>query len=153
MFSFFFEKISFKNKKIIFIIFVTILISQNLFFDRQQLYKIYKQNYFGGLLDAEITKDNIENYKINKIFFILDKNLRYIGPNPHYFFLDNKSMQFCYFSLFGYDLEALKPIVKDLVFTDRKDEYISKNNTKLFETSRGKSLFFEGDPLLENKII
>ena len=150
--AFFFEKISFKNSKIISIIFVTILISQNLFFDRQQLYKIYKQNYFGGLLDAEITKDNIENYKINKIFSILDKDLKYIGPNPHYFFLDNKSMQFCYFSLFGYDLEALKPIVKDLVFTDRKDEYILKNNTKLFETSRGKKVyFFEGDPLLENK--
>ena len=60
-------------------------------------------------------------------------------------------MQFCYFSLFGYNLEALKPIVKDLVFTNRKDEYVLKNNAKLTETSKGKKVyFFEGDPLLKN---
>ena len=146
-----FEKIFIKHSKIITLFFITILIGQNLFFDRGQLYKIYVHNYFGGLFDTKITKDNIENFKINKIFSILDKNLGYIGPNPHYFFLENKSMQFCYFSLFGYNLEALKPIVKNLVFTNRKDEYLLKNNAKLSKTRKGKKVFFfEGNPLLEN---
>jgi hypothetical protein len=147
----FFEKISFKRSQIITLALITILIGQNLFFDRSQLYKIYIHNYFGGLFEQNINKKNIKNYKIDKIFSILDKNLGYIGPNPHYFFLDNKSMQFCYFSLFGYNLEALKPIVKNLVFTDRKDEYLLRNNAKLTETSKGKKVyFFEGDPFLKN---
>lgn len=147
----FFEKISFKRSQIITLALITILIGQNLFFDRSQLYKIYIHNYFGGLFEQNINKKNVKNYKIDKIFSILDKNLGYIGPNPHYFFLDNKSMQFCYFSLFGYNLEALKPIVKNLVFTDRKDEYLLRNNAKLTETSKGKKVyFFEGDPFLIN---
>ena len=147
----FFEKISFKRSQIITLALITILIGQNLFFDRSQLYKIYIHNYFGGLFEQNINKNNVKNYKIDKIFSILDKNLGYIGPNPHYFFLDNKSMQFCYFSLFGYNLEALKPIVKNLVFTDRKDEYLLRNNAKLTETSKGKKVyFFEGDPFLIN---
>lgn len=147
----FFEKISFKRSQIITLALITILIGQNLFFDRSQLYKIYIHNYFGGLFEQKINKNNVKNYKIDKIFSILDKNLGYIGPNPHYFFLDNKSMQFCYFSLFGYNLEALKPIVKNLVFTDRKDEYLLRNNAKLTETSKGKKVyFFEGDPFLKN---
>jgi len=149
--SIFFEKISFKKPQIITLVLIAILIGQNLFFDRSQLYKIYIHNYFGGLFVENINKKNVKDFKIDKIFSILDKNLGYIGPNPHYFFLDNKSMQFCYFSLFGYNLEALKPIVKDLVFTNRKDEYVLKNNAKLTETSKGKKVyFFEGDPLLKN---
>ena len=145
-----FEKISFKRMKLVTIVFTAIIISQNLFFDRNQLYKIFSQNYFGKVLNANITKDNIENYKIDKVFSILDKDSKYIGPNPHFFFLDNKSMQFCYFSIFGYDLEALKPIVKNLVFSDRKDEYVLENNAKLSETWKGRKVyFFEGDPLLE----
>ena len=48
-------------------------------------------------------------------------------------------------------MEALKPIVKNLVFTDRKDEYLLRNNAKLTETSKGKKVyFFEGDPFLKN---
>ena len=149
--SMFFEKINFKKPQIITLVLIIILIGQNIFFDRSQLYKIYIHNYFGGLFEENINKDNVEDYKIDKIFSILDKNLGYIGPNPHYFFLDNKSMQFCYFSLFGYNLEALKPIVKDLVFTNRQDEYVLKNNAKLTETSKGKKVyFFEGDPFLKN---
>ena len=51
-------------------------------------------------------------------------------------------MQFCYFSIFGYDLEALKPIVKNLVFSYRKDEYVLDNNAKLSETWKGRKVYF-----------
>ena len=51
-------------------------------------------------------------------------------------------MQFCYFSIFGYDLEALKPIVKNLVFSDRKDEYVLENNANYLKHGKVERFIF-----------
>ena len=145
-----FDQISFKKYNFITFLFISIIIIQNLFFDRNELYKVFRHTTFGDLFKKEITKKNINEFKIKKIVSILDNDVNYLGPNPHYFFLENSSIQFCYFSIFGYDLEALKPIVKDLVFNYRVD-WVLKNKNQTYNNTEQEIFFYEGDPLYQQK--
>ena len=36
---------------------------------------------------------------------IFDEDFQFNGPKQHDFFLENKSIQFCYYSILGYNLE------------------------------------------------
>ena len=45
------------------------------------------------------------------------------------FFLKNESITFCYFSIFGYDLELLRPIVSDLMFNYKETLKLRKDLT------------------------
>ena len=143
--SFMFEKINFKKNKIFTITFISIIIIQNALLDERKLNKIL--NYpLTNFLSYDINSQNFHKYEINKIITILDKNLTYESPKQHYFFLENKSIQFCYFSIYGYNLEQFVPIAKDLVFN-------SKTTMKIKNVKRYKNLnlkevinILEGDP-------
>ena len=85
----------------------------------------------------------------------MGENDEFSGPKQHYRFLQNESMQFCYFSNFGYELEYLAPIVKDLIF-NKKITLKHKKNIDLYENPSlsifpGKRFkrcnFYIGDPL------
>ena len=141
--SFMFEKINLKPKKIFTVFFVAIIITQNAFLDERKLNTILNYS-LENLLNYNVNSQNFQKYEINKIISILDENLTYESPKQHDFFLENKSIQFCYFSIFGYDLKQFIPIAKDLVFN-------SKVTMKTKNMKRTKDLkkivnVLEGDP-------
>lgn len=145
-----FEKINFKKIKLITIIFISIVIIQNITFDRNKLYKIFVHTALKDLFNYNITKDNVDEYSIKEIITVLDKNSSYDGPSQHDFFLKNQSIQFCYFSMFGYDLEILKPIVKELIFN--KNEKWTVDGNLITAKKIGSPInIYKGNPLHENK--
>ena len=145
-----FEKINFKKIKLVTIIFISIVIIQNITFDRNKLYKIFVHTALKDLFNYNITKDNVDEYSIKEIITVLDKNSSYDGPSQHDFFLKNQSIQFCYFSMFGYDLEILKPIVKELIFN--KNEKWTVDGNLITAKKIGSPInIYKGNPLHENK--
>ena len=142
--AFMFEKISFQYKKILTIFFVSIVVFQNLIFDRNKLVNIF--NYSPKkLLNYDVTRENVKNFKIEKIMSILDEDFQFNGPKQHDFFLENKSIQFCYYSILGYNLEYFIPFAKDLVFNYKifgKFKSPIRNNKNTEEIAN----LLEGDP-------
>ena len=59
-------------------------------------------------------------------------------------------MQFCYFTIFGYGLEALRPIVKDIIFNTH-EEWTVKENLITAKKLGSKINIYKGDPLFERK--
>ena len=154
--SYIVDKLKFKKENTVVTIFIFIIIFQNIFFDRNKLLSQFKFS-LRPLFDHQVSLENINNFKINKIISIMGENDEFSGPKQHYRFLQNESMQFCYFSNFGYELEYLAPIVKDLIF-NKKITLKPKKNIDLYENPSlsifpGKSLkganFYIGDPLKE----
>jgi hypothetical protein len=143
-----FDKISLKKRNTFTIIFLSIIIIQNLSFDRNKLYNLFSHTNLEDLLNYEVSRSNIDEYNIEKILTILDKDSKVDGPKQHDFFLENESIQFCYFSVFGYSLEALKPVVKPLIFNHHviwtiKDEFSNDQN---FNQTMN---VYKGDPFFE----
>ena len=143
-----FDKISFKKNNTFAIIFLSIIIIQNLSFDRNKLYNLFSHTNLKDLLNYEVSRSNIDEYNIEKILTILDEDSKVDGPKQHDFFLENESIQFCYFSVFGYSLEALKPVVKPLIFNHHeiwtiKDEFSNDQN---FNQTMN---VYKGDPFFE----
>lgn len=153
--SFMFDKIKFRNKNIITIFFISIVIIQNLFFDKNKLYAVFthSETAIEKYLNLDINKNNVDKYKIDSIITVLNKDSGYDGPKQHDFFLNNESIQFCYFSIFGYELEALKPIVSKLVFQSkqtleiRKDIVMRDKTDKIMQVYKGNPLFEKNDTL------
>ena len=145
-----FDKINFKKVNLITYLFISIIIIQNLSFDRNKLYKIFSHTALKDLFNYNITKDNVHNYSIDEIITILDEDSDFDGPKQHDFFLKNQSMQFCYFTIFGYGLEALRPIVKDIIF-DTHEEWTVKENLITAKKLGSKINIYKGDPLFERK--
>ena len=144
-----FDKIHFKKGNLITYLFISIIIIQNLSFDRNKLYKIFSHTALKDLFNYNITKDNVHNYSIDEIITILDEDSDFDGPKQHDF-LKNQSMQFCYFTIFGYGLEALRPIVKDIIF-DTHEEWTVKENLITAKKLGSKINIYKGDPLFERK--
>ena len=149
-----FETIKFKQINLITILFISIIIFQNLLFDRNKLYNIFKHSDAGinNYLNLEITKSNVNKFKIDKVVSILDEDLEFDGPKQHDFFLKNESITFCYFSIFGYDLELLRPIVSDLMFNYKETLKLRKDLTPTRKINSDTMYLFKGDPLFENNI-
>ena len=147
-----FEKISFRNKNLITILFISIIIIQNLLFDRSKLNNIFIHSVAGinKYLDLDITKSNVNKFKIDKIVTVLDEDSNFDGPKQHDFFLKNESIVFCYFSIFGYDLELLKPIVSDLMFDYKEYTKLRKDITPTRKLGSDTMYLYKGDPLFEN---
>ena len=147
-----FEKISFRNKNLITILFISIIIVQNLLFDRSKLNNIFIHSVAGinKYLDLDITKSNVNKFKIDKIVTVLDEDSNFDGPKQHDFFLKNESIVFCYFSIFGYDLELLKPIVSDLMFDYKEYTKLRKDITPTRKLGSDTMYLYKGDPLSEN---
>ncbi|MDC0417573.1 hypothetical protein OAL74_03895 [Candidatus Pelagibacter sp.] len=145
-----FDKISFKNTNLITILFVSIVIIQNFSFDRNKLYNIFKYTDLDPLINNNISKDNIDNYKIEEVITLLDENSNYMGPNTHESFLRNQSSQFCYFPILGYDLEKLKPIVQKIKFDLKQSRKLDANDNrpKMLYSDRSINIY-KGDPLIE----
>ena len=143
-----FDKISFKKNDILTIFFLSIIIIQNLSFDRNKLYNVFAHTDLKDLLNYDVSQSNVNNYNINRILTILDKDSKVDGPKQHDFFLENESIQFCYFSVFGYDLEALKPIVKPLIFNHHETWIIKPefSNDQSFNQTMN---VYKGDPFFE----
>lgn len=115
-----FNKIKFRNKYLITCIFISIIILQNLFFDRDKLNKLFVHTALNDLFNHNITKENVDDFNINELIAILDADDKFDGPKQHNFFLKNQSMLFCYFTPFGYSLEVLQPIARELYFNNRE---------------------------------
>ena len=147
---FMFDKIKFKNPNLITLFFISIIIIQNLLFDKNKLYQIYTHSEaaIGKYLNLDINKKNVDQYKINSIITILDQDSKFDGPKQHDFFLDNESIQFCYFSIFGYDLEALKPIVSKLVFDRHETWRVRKDIVTINKLDEIMNVY-KGDPFFE----
>ena len=143
-----FDKISFKNNNLITFLFISIIIIQNVSFDRNKIYKIFKFSFPDALIKNNISKDNIYDYKINEVITMLDENSDYLGPTVHESFLKNMSTQFCYMPPFGYDLELLKPIVQKIKFDLKTNIKLppSDNNTLYSNILIN---IYKGDPLIE----
>ena len=101
-------------------------------------------------LDLDITKSNVNKFKIDKIVTVLDEDSNFDGPKQHDFFLKNESIVFCYFSIFGYDLELLKPIVSDLMFDYKEYTKLRKDITPTRKLGSDTMYLYKGDPLFEN---
>ncbi|MDC0974642.1 hypothetical protein OAR46_01730 [Candidatus Pelagibacter sp.] len=142
-----FDKISFKNSNLITFLFIAIIIVQNFSFDRNKIYKIFKFS-FPHLIENNISKENIDNFKIEEVITFLDENSNYMGPNVHESFLKNQSTQFCYMPPFGYDLELLKPIVRKIKFDKRKNIKIEPSNDGTLYSNILINIY-KGDPLVE----
>ena len=145
--SFMFEKINLKHNKIFTVIFLSIVILQNAVLDERKLNSVLIHS-LDNFLNSNINAQNFQKFEINKIISILDENSTFDAPKQHDFFLENKSIQFCYFSIFGYDLKQFIPIAKDLVFN-------SKIKMKAKESERNNNLkkfvnILEGDPYYLN---
>ena len=145
-----FDKISFKNNNFITILFISFIVVQNVSFDRNKIYKIFKFSFADALIENNISKDNIDDYKIDEVITFLDENSNYLGPNVHESFLRNQSTQFCYMPPLGYDLELLKPIVQKIKFN-------LKSNIKLPPSDNPSNTLYsdilvniyKGDPLIK----
>ena len=128
--------------------FVLIVVFQNLIFDRNKLVNIF--NYSPKkLINCDVTRDNVKNFKIEKIMSILDEDLKFSGPKQHDFFLENKSIQFCYYSILGYNLEYFIPIAKDLIFNSKINANF-KSPIRNDNSSEIKANLLEGDPFFIN---
>lgn len=145
--SFMFEKINLKHNKIFTVIFLSIVILQNAVLDERKLNSVLIHS-LDNFLNSNINAQNFQKFEINKIITILDENSTFDAPKQHDFFLENKSIQFCYFSIFGYDLKQFIPIAKDLVFNSKikmkAKESEGNNNLKKFVN------ILEGDPYYLN---
>ena len=119
---------------------IAIIISQNLLFDKTIFYKALKHD-ISDFMNFEINNKNIEKFRIDKIYSEVTIDYEYLSKSSHENFLNNKSVQFCYFPILGYDLDILKPIVNDLVFST------SQSAIKYDQEMR----ILEGDPLLNNQ--
>ena len=80
-----FDKVKFKKLELITYLFISIIVIQNISFDRDKLYKIFKHTALETMFNHNITKENVDNYKINEVITILDENSKYAGPNQHDF--------------------------------------------------------------------
>ena len=143
-----FDKVKFKKLELITYLFISIIVIQNISLDRNKLYKIFKHTALETMFNHNITKENVDNYKINEVITILDENSKYAGPNQHDFFLKNQSIQFCYFTIFGYDLEKLKPVVSDIIF-DNHLNWIVNENLIIGKRMGSKLNVYTGNPLFE----
>jgi hypothetical protein len=142
-----FDKISFKNSNLITFLFIIIIIVQNFSFDRNKIYKIFKFS-FPYLIENNISKENIDKFKIEEVITFLDENSNYMGPNVHESFLKNQSTQFCYMPPLGYDLEILKPIVRKIKFDQHKNIKLEPSNDGTLYSNILINIY-KGDPLVE----
>ena len=145
-----FDKISFRNRDLITILFISIVIIQNFSFDRNKLYKIFKHTHLDPLINNNISKDNIDSFKIEEVITLLDENSNYMGPNTHESFLRNQSSQFCYFPILGYNLEILKPIVQKIKFNLNQNIKLDANDNQRKSLYSNRTInIYKGDPLIE----
>ena len=146
--AYMFEALKFKKIYLVSTLFISIIIIQNLLFDRNKLHEVFAHTAFKKMFNINITSKNVDDYKIQEIISILNAKAEYDGPKQHDFFLNNQSMQMCYFSIFGYDLEKLRPRVKDLIFNKREQKLVDKNI--LTSKKIGSKIYlYTGDPLIE----
>ncbi|WP_440618866.1 hypothetical protein [Candidatus Pelagibacter sp. HIMB1493] len=145
-----FDKISFKKYNLITFLFISIIIIQNISFDRNKLNKIFRYSELDILLNYNVTKDNVDDFKIEKVLSIVNDETSYSRPYEHHYFLNNRSIQYCYFPILGYDLKLLKPIVSKIKFNEYKiyDGTEENNTTTLNIEKKLKLRFYQGDPLL-----
>ena len=113
--SMMFDKINFKYLKSILILFLGIIVFQNFIFDKNELKKRFEHN-LDNFINFEVNFENINDIKIDKITAEVGIDGSYQGRSSHESFLKNISTAFCYFPILGYNLENLKPIVKDLKY-------------------------------------
>ena len=135
-----FENNNFKNSKKILIIFLIIIVGQNFIFDKSKLQARFRHN-LDDFINFEIKKSDIEKIKIEKIQAEVDLEGRYQGRSSHVSFLKNISTTFCYYPILGYNLENLRPIVKDLIYD--KSFLTKLDNGNVIK-------IFEGNPLNDN---
>ena len=133
---FMFREIKFKNLNLAIMFSILIIIFQNILFDKNIFYKHLKHE-IKELMNHDIDRNNYENFKIEKIYNEVTEDYEFLTTYEHKSFLKNKSVQFCYFPIFGYDLANLKPIVKD----------IKLNSDKLVNINNNKIRIVEGDPM------
>ena len=145
-----FDCIKFKKQNFITFLFISIIIIQNLLFDKNKLYQIFTHSEaaIGKYLNLDINKENVNQYKIDSIITVLGKDSKFDGPKQHDFFLNNESIQLCYFSIFGYNLEALRPIVSKLVFESHETLRVRKDIVMLNKRDKVMNVY-RGNPLLE----
>lgn len=134
------KQLNFKKINYAVTVCIAIIISQNLLFDKTIFYKALKHD-ISDFMNFEINNKNIEKFRIDKIYSEVTTDYKYLSKSSHENFLNNKSVQFCYFPILGYDLDILKPIVNDLVFST------SQRAIKYDQEIR----ILEGDPLLNNQ--
>ena len=143
-----FDFIKFRKIHLVATIFISIIILQNLLFDRNKLHEIFSHTALKKLFDHDISRKNVNDYRIQEIITILDADSQYDGPKQHDFFLKNQSIQLCYFSIFGYDLEKLKPIVTKLIFDNQQQTVVDENLITSKEIGT-KINIYTGNPLFE----
>lgn len=143
-----FDFIKFRKIHLVATIFISIIILQNLLFDRNKLHEIFSHTALNKLFDHDISRKNVNDYRIQEIITILDADSQYDGPKQHDFFLKNQSIQLCYFSIFGYDLEKLKPIVTKLIFDNQQQTVVDENLITSKEIGT-KINIYTGNPLFE----
>ena len=144
-----FDKIKFKNRNLITFIFISIIILQNLFFDRDKLHKIFVHTALKDLFNHSVTKESINDYNIDETIVILDSNDEFDGPKQHSFFLKNQSILNCYFTVFGYGLEVLEPIAKQLYFNKKEVWTVDKKKLITAKELGSKMHVYKGNPLEE----
>lgn len=154
--SFVIEKLRFKKENLIITFLISIIILQNIIFDRN---KLLSQFNFAlkPLFNHQVSAKTVNDFKIENIISIMGERGEFTGPKQHFHFLENESMQFCYFSNFGYELEYLAPIVKDINFhtiinlKPRKDVDMYENpSLSIFpEKNLEGARLYRGNPLNE----
>ena len=150
------EKLKFKNENLIIASLIFVIFFQNFIFDKN---KLLKSNVFSlkPLFNHQVSFKNINDYKIENIISISGEKNEFTGPKQHYHFLENESMNFCYFSNFGYNLEHLAPIVKDLIFHSKIilkpkkniDLYENPSLSRYPEKNLQGAILYRGNPLRE----
>ncbi|WP_075506335.1 hypothetical protein [Candidatus Pelagibacter communis] len=145
-----FDKISFKKYNLITLLFISIIIIQNISFDRNKLNKVFRYSELDILLNYNVTKNNVDDFRIEKVLSIVNDETSYSRPYEHHYFLKNLSIQYCYFPILGYDLKLLKPIVSKIKFNEYKiyDGSDENNSTTLNSEKKLKLRFYQGDPFL-----
>ena len=135
--SMMFDKINFKYLKSILILFLGIVVFQNFIFDKDELKKRFEHN-LDNFINFEVNFENINDFKIDKITAEVGIDGSYQGRSSHESFLKNISTAFCYFPILGYNLENLKPIVKDLKYDKN---YLAKlDNGNIIKIEEGNPL-------------
>lgn len=146
--SIMFDKINFSRNNFVMILFITVIIVQNISHDRAKFDDVFIHKHT-NLKNHNVLRKNIDQYNIDKIMSILGPNFEFSGPKQHEFFLENKSIQFCYYTIFGYYLERLLLIGADLKF-DKKIIYEIKPDS-IDKTQYEIMNVLEGDPFIEKE--
>ena len=156
--SYVLEKLKYKKENLVTTFLIFIIFFQNLIFDRSKLLNQF-QFSLKPLINHQVSSKNVNDYKIENIISIVGEKNEFTGPKQHFHFLENESMNLCYFSNFGYNLEYLAPIVKDLSFhtkvnlTPRKDidPYENPSLSRYPEKTLKGAILYRGNPLKEKE--